>query len=47
MIKLAKLLAVLFAVYWLLLVHVSLNFLDPPPQALFPLRVVDYFHPTR
>ncbi len=33
MIKLAKLLAVLFAVYWLLLVHVSLNFLDPPPQS--------------
>ncbi len=29
--KLAKLLAVVFAVYWLLLTHVSLNFLDPPP----------------
>ena len=29
--KLAKFLAVHFAAYWLLLAHVSLNFLDPPP----------------
>ena len=29
--KLAKFLAVLFAVYWLLLAHVSLNFLDKTP----------------
>ncbi len=29
--KLAKVLALLFAVYWLLLAHVSLNFLDAPP----------------
>ena len=29
--KMAKFLAVLVAAYWLLLAHVSLSFLDPPP----------------
>ena len=36
MIKLAKLLAVVFAVYWLLLAHVSLNFLDAPHLVKHP-----------
>ncbi len=30
--KLTKFLAGLFSVYWLLLAHVSLNFLDTPPH---------------
>ena len=34
--KLAKVLALLFAVYWLLLAHVSLNFLDAPHLVKYP-----------